>query len=711
MSSIRGGSGREPALRFLAPAVFGIVLFAAIFFCYGVSVPDFLKYLFGLLVFVYMPGRVILRAARLEPGRPAATALSLALGLTSTVVIYKFAAFAGAEALYLLWVLACAVVLVLRAVRRPPRLRDLAFRVTPAGAGLAFVAVSVLLMLVADNYRNALRQPDGSIVVHTRAYDGFLRDAVVRELSHSVPPQMPFAAGYPLSYHYGMDLFNSIFYRYLHIGVPDLNHRLSMTFFFALLLLTSYLLIGELGGSASASVMGAFLVVFGGGGLSYLSTLFWGVPQWGNVFYTFHFVNFVNVNSFLPGLGVLLAGFFALSRYLRSDGPSWLPVSAFLLAASLEFKVFFAVPLFAALGVSAIAALLLGRGPRLIKAALWTGIFSVPLTAASLLSNRGGPRFVFSPEFVDWIRFTLANLKFRALLEPWTGLVHQARITPVALLAAAAAVALFLLGGFGLNALALPSLLRGMKSGKEADRIRLFLGSFAAACVAYFFFAHVSLGGKPRNFTNSYVYTLAPIVLGFFWAERLGAFIAGRRRAWKVLILAGVIALSVPNTARFLWIKVGSPQPLVISRGFLEAADWLNRNSASDSVVMTAPDVRLACYFADRRVVLEDSPFSFVSWHLTGAQEKERSDDIRRFFVGPRPNGDALVKYHVSYVWTRAGDGRLGSLGDAGIEVAVEGGPGARAAPGVSKALRLERVFGNQEFEIFRVREAMPGPA
>jgi hypothetical protein len=709
MSSIRGGSGREPALRFLAPAVFAIALFAAIFFRFGVPVPDFLKYLFGLFAFVYMPGLVILRAAKLEPGRPAAIALSLALGLTSTVVIYKFAAFAGAEVLYFLWVLACAAVLVFRAVKRPPRLRDLAFRVTPAGAGLALVALSVLLMLVADNYRNALRQLDGSVVVHTRAYDGFLRDAVVRELSHAVPPQMPFAAGYPLSYHYGMDLFNSIFYKYLHIGVPDLNHRLSMTFFFGLLLLTSYLFIGELGGSATASVMGAFLVVFGGGGLSYLSTLFRDIPQWGNVFYTFHFVNFVNVNSFLPGLCVLLAGFFALSRYLRSDGPSWLPVSAFLLAASLEFKVFFAAPLFAALGASAIASLLLGRGPRLAKATLWTGAFSVPLAVASLLSNRGGPRFVFSFEFVDWIRFTLANLKLRALLEPWTGLVHHARITPVALLSAIAAVALFFLGGFGLNALALPSLLRRMRGAKEEDRIRLFLGFFAVACMAYFFFAHVSLGGKPRNFTNSYVYTLAPIVLGFFWAERLGAFLAGKRRAWKVLAVAGVVVLSVPNTARFLWIKVGFPQPLVISREFLEAADWMNWNSPGEAVIMTAPEVRLACYFADRRVVLEDSPFSFVSWHLTGAQEKEREDDIRRFFENPPPNGDALVKYHVSYIWMRAEDGRLGSPGDAGLDVAVEAGPATRAAPRSPKTLRLEPVFRNREYEILRVRDAAPG--
>jgi hypothetical protein len=653
----------------------------------GFPLLDFVKYIVGLLLIVYVPGRAILWAARLEAGRLANTTLSLVLGLTSTAVIYKLAGFLKAEAVFFFWILACAVFFVFKSVKRSPRGPARAFRVTPEGIGLACVALAVLLMLVADNYRNALPQPDGSIIVHTRAYDGFLRDAVVRELSHTVPPQMPFAAGYPLSYHYGMDLFNAIFYKYIHIGVPDLNHRLSITFFFALLVLTSYLFVRDLSGSGMAGVLAAFLVIFGGGGLAYLSTLFWGVSQWGNAFFTFHFVNLVNVNSFLPGLAILLAGFYALSRYLRTDRTAWVPLASFLLAASLEFKMFFAFPLFAALGAAAGIGLLFRHDPRMLKATAWTAAFSAPLLALSFLSNRGGPQFVFSPRFVDWIWFSLSSLKLRSLLEPWTALVHQSKISLESLLASGAAIVLFFVGGFGLNALAFPSLLRGMRSRRKGDQIRLFLGLFAAACVAYFFFVRVTLGGKPRNFTNSYVYAMAPLILCFFLTEWIAAVLAGKRRVWKVGAVAAVLALSVPNTAHFLWIKVRSPQPLVISRDFLEAARWLSGNSPAESIVLTAPDVRLGCYFADRRVVLEDSAFSFVSWHLTQDQQKEREDDIRRFFGNPGSNGDVLIKYRVSYVWTRAGDRRLGS----------------------SQTLPLQCVFGNQEYELFRVQKEPPG--
>ena len=187
--------------------------------------------------------------------------------------------------------------------------------------GCVFVFMAVFVMLSVDNYRNGLRQPDGSVVINTRAYDGFLRSAVVRELSHSVPPQMPFAAGFPLSYHYGMDLFNAIFYKHLHIGVLDLNHRLSLTFFFVLLVLGLLIFLRELAHSDRAAILGAFLVIFGGGGLSYLATVLWKIPQWGNVFYSFYFVNFINVNSYLPGLAVVGAGLASFGRVSHGDVP------------------------------------------------------------------------------------------------------------------------------------------------------------------------------------------------------------------------------------------------------------------------------------------------------------------------------------------------------------------------------------------------------
>jgi hypothetical protein len=97
----------------------------------GFPLLDFVKYIVGLLLIVYVPGRAILWAARLEAGRLANTTLSLVLGLTSTAVIYKLAGFLKAEAVFFFWILAGAVFLSSRASsgRRGGRLG-------PFGSGL-----------------------------------------------------------------------------------------------------------------------------------------------------------------------------------------------------------------------------------------------------------------------------------------------------------------------------------------------------------------------------------------------------------------------------------------------------------------------------------------------------------------------------------------------------------------------------------------------
>ena len=160
------------------------------------------------------------------------------------------------------------------------------------------------------------------MLINTHYYDGFIRNAVVRELSHSVPPQMSFASGFPIGYHYGMDLFLSIFYRHLGLGVLDLIHRFSLTWFFLLFITSMFIFVREMSSSQGAALLAAFLAVFGSGGFAYLATYLLGIYQWGNIFYSFYFFNFAGINSILPAFAVLGTGFFALSRALKTGSPA-----------------------------------------------------------------------------------------------------------------------------------------------------------------------------------------------------------------------------------------------------------------------------------------------------------------------------------------------------------------------------------------------------
>jgi len=701
-----GGSKKRigAAASFTLAAALAL-LFAAVFFHFGVPFLDTIKYAAGVFFLVYIPGRILLRIIGLESRGLETTVLSMLLGLTTTTILDKFARILGVEILFFLWIGFCAAFAVLGMVKHPPQPRNFRLRITPSGLGFGLVLLAVFAVLFMDNYRNGLRQPDGSLIVNLHYHDGFVRHAVVRELSHSVPPQMPFAAGFPLSYHYGMDLFNSIFYRHLHIGVCDLNYRLSLTLFFVLLSLMLFVLLNELAGSAAAAALGSGLVLFGGGGFSYLSTLFWGIPQWGNVFFSFYFINFVNINSFVPGLAILLAGFFALARYFRTGNRGWLVLSVLLLAGSFEYKMFFAVPVFGALALTAVHALVFRKDLRPLHALLWTGICSAPLLAAALFGNRGGPEFVLRLKFVDWFIFMLKDLKLAGPFAAWKNLIMRSQINLTTLGAAVLAVILFFVGGFGLNLLGVPLLFRKVRRADREGPMPVFLAGFIVACIGYFFLVHLSLGGTPRNFTNSYVYTMAPLVLCLFWSEQLAAFIAGKRMAWKSIVVGLVFILSIPNTAWLLWNKVRSPQPRVFYRDFLETVDWLNANTREDDVVMSTARIKFICYFADRRVVLDNTAQSFPTWHMTSVQFAERENDIARFFAEPRLNADVLSKYGVSYVWAVRGEGPLGDEPGLGSGIHCFEGLNTTTIRKFRKICRLELVFRDGPNALYRVHK------
>lgn len=696
---------RASRRRIGAAAVFVLAaslaaLLAAVFFRFGVPVLDTVKYAAGILFLVYIPGSVLLGIIRLdEKRRLEMTVLAMFLGLTTTTVFDKFARILGLEILFFLWIGFCAACAVYRALKRPPRPRNFGFNITPAGVGFGLVLLAVFAVLFMDNYRNGLRQPDGSIIVNLHYHDGFVRNAVVRELSHSVPPQMPFAAGFPLSYHYGMDLFNSIFYRYLRIGVFDLNYRLSLTLFFVLLALILFVLLRELAGSDTAAALGSGLVLFGGGGLSYLTTLFWGIPQWGNVFYSFYFINLVNINSFVPGLAILCAGFFALARYFRTGSRGWIVLAAILLAGSLEFKMFFAVPIFGALALTAVYSFAFHKGRRPLNILFWTGVFSAPLLATAWFSNSGGPKFLMRLKFVDWIIFMLKDLELAGLFAAWKNLVLRSQVNLTTIGTAGLAVALLCAGGFGLNVFAVPLLCRKIRRPDREGPMPVFLGGFIAVCIGYFFFVHLSLGGTPRNFTNSYVYTLAPLVLCFFWSERIALFIAGKRHVWKIIIVGLIFAISIPNTLWLMWNKVQYPQPRIFYRDFLETTAWLNANTRPDDIVLNPARIRFICYLADRRVVLDNSAQSFPTWHMTNAQFRERENDIARFLAEPRLNADVLSKYGVDWVWAFPGEGPLGDDPGLGSTISCFENLGTT----IRKTCRLEFVFRSGPNTLYRV--------
>lgn len=630
-----------------------LVLFFLVFRTFHVSLWDYVKFCFGLFVGVYLPGQAICWLLKLKVNRLEMATLSFIIGMTASTLLYRIAEIAKIGILFWAWLGLSAFYFLFKIVKNPPQKASFSFRITWVGIGLLGIALLVGAVLYIDNYRNGLTLPDGSVRFHMHYYDGFTRSALVRELSHSVPPQMPFAAGFPISYHYDMNLFASFFYKYLHIGVFDILHRLTITFYFAIVIMACFIFIRVWSRSDGVALLGAFLVLFGGGGLGYFFGLIskYG-SYWGKLFYSFYFIDITSINPFLPGLAVLFAGLYCLQKYFLMKRTVWLFLGSFLLAIVTGYKLTFAVPLLAALGLTAFIYLLRKKTAPLYPA-LVTGLMMSPLLLLAYLLNVNGPRYVPKIQFSNWIVFSLLEIKFMKLAKAWGEFIQFTSITPQHILLAAAVLVIFFLGAFGLAFFSLPSLVKKIVSSRKEKFMDVLMFSLVLCGVILFFWANPYLGSRTRNWIVVDIFKLSSIILLVWWAGRIGIFLKNKKKALQAFVVLAAILLSIPNTVQFMWAKVYYPQTQIFDKHFVATCQYLNAKTDEESVILHSLHVMHVCYFADRRVVLDTAAHSYVNFHLEPEQHDERYGDVARFYENPVAGGDVLDKYGVSYMWVK----------------------------------------------------------
>jgi hypothetical protein len=687
---------------------FGALVLSGAGFCllmsrFGVSPLDTLKFLFGLLAGVYIPGEVLCALLRLKAARLERFTVAIVLGMTASTLVYRIAGMAGAYWIFWAWLLLCGLVFAVRLASSPPARSSFSFRVTWTGAGFIALVAVLLLLLAFDNFRNGITLPDGSVRLHMRYYDGFTRNNLVRELSHSIPPQMPFAAGMPISYHYDMNLFVSIFYKYLGLDVLDLLHRLTITFYFAALCLAVFIFMRRWSRSGGIALFGVALSVFGSGGLAWALALISGYRGlWGMPFFSFYYLDLVSINPILPALAVIFAGMFGLWMYFETRAKSWLFLSAYFLAVLTAYKMPLGLPVLGALAGAAALYLLRRKDALFLWAFLATSLASAPLIVAAYVLNTGGPGFVAKIAFSNWIIFSLLDMKWTAVAVAWTELLKFTALTLKTVILALCGVLGFFLGSFGVSLAALPSLAKRTLASRLEDRITAMMGFLVAACCAVFFFANPILGRRSRNWIFMDAFKLAAFVMLLYAAVWL-AGIFRKKTGILAAAAAGLFLLSVPNTVQFVRLKWKAPSTMIMDANFLEAARFLNASTEPDAVVLHSESVLFVCYFADRRVVLDNSPHSYLNYHLLPEQQKERRADIARFFASPSEEGAILDKYRVGYVWVKKRVDTKLWADRLPERIPVWARPGEKGEGERRMSHELELVFSNFRYALYRV--------
>lgn len=596
---------------------------------------------------ILIPGTVLFNWLKLKTTFLTAISLILSLGFVSTIILAKFSRWLKIEVIFFCW-------LAFTFIRFWPlllkgRLEFIEVRFSrPFLFGIFFLFLSFFIILLIDNFPNGRLLPSGDLALRMRFYDGFLRIAVTHELSHSFPPQLPFAAGYPLNYHYGMDLFFSLFVRYGHLNVFDVNHRLGLTFLAFLLFLNLIVFLRSFLRADSLTLFGTFYLIFGSGGLAYIFCSLFQAPFTGNIFLNFYFHDLISLNSLLPALAIFFVALTCFDEYEKEGRTGWLIAASLFLATLFEFKVFLIVPVATSLLSATGWQFIIHKKKNLIPLTILTGLFSLPLFLTALLSSKNfmGYRFTLKP--IDWITHVLRELHLTRWSKIWSAFISGNPNGLYAFIIILVIIIIYLIGAFGLTLLAWP---RVLKAIFESSGLQSFLSCFSLISVAYFFFFNWSLGRLSRNLLNIYVFYAGLIGLSLFFLLNLREFLSKYNPFKKVIILTLLCLLSIPNTGFYLASRIKRPETRIFSHSFVAAANWVQKNIEPEAIILHPTDMRYICYLAGRRVVLDNSIHSYLDFHLPRVKIRERIADVDRFFHDPENNLDVLLKYEVNYIW------------------------------------------------------------
>jgi hypothetical protein len=552
-------------------------------------------------------------------------------------------------------------------------------------------------------YRCLVLMPH-KLLTFVRLPDLILHLGIANELTHAMPPQVPFLAGLPLSYHWGMDLVAAMFSNCAGIGVPDLTVRFLPTFFVTTTVLAVYCCARAWLGSHWLALLTCFLVLFGedfsfipgvllGGGTIW-SAHFFEVPT----VYSLYFIN-----PMLPALACLFTGLFCLERYTIEGAKPWLLFAAFLFAALAQYKLFVSLHVLAALSVAGVVIFLRHRDTRLFAVFILTGALIAPCLLNTWLKNSVGGNIWVRIDPYPYVSNAIAKMAplWTATTSSKTALLNGPWSFSALLLFLVIALPLYLVGSLGGRSVALPAMLRECRATHRDTIHRFFLVVFVIVGFVLTMILRVTPREFPSDYNNSgWFYVQSKYVVWIFAVGQIASWLRGRKPAVGAAVFLLLVALAVPSTVQFFYKQTTRGGLPVLDAATTEMIDFFTAKATEGKVVFSRQPLAVPLLALTRcRVPLESNVFlhSFAS----ASELSVRSQDIEDFWKGleaGRIRDDVLEKYGADYVLAEKQDGaelilhRSAGAGDAAFFGLRSGRP----------------VFENDRFRVYEVSRHAP---
>ena len=654
----------------------------------------------AVVVLAYMPGKLLLVLLRRTLTPLEDVTLACFLGLIVSGLVYWLTTFAHQSRLYFIWPLATAAVFIwLHAGKRKSSSRD-SVEIPPQNesekrscdrSALVFAGVVALGVIVLAflpfYYANLTWQADGTMRV-CPVPDVLFHIAVANELTHTIPPQAPHFAGHSLSYHYAMDLSTAMFANATGLSTVDLTVRFVPTLLLVLSMLSVFCFARNWLASGYLGALVVFLVFFGEDfsfvpGLLLGENVDWSLryfsvpPAVLPLFYT---------NPILPGLGLLFAGFFCLQRYLQERSGAWLFLTALVLVALIEVKIFTAAQIMCSLGVAAVLYLVAYRNSELFKVAACMVVLAVPLVWPVLLKNKSEANVVMKFEPGLYVSQAMDAIGIKDRLSGWLAFTTMA-------------LPIYLVGTLGLRVIGVPGILNAVFRPNAKSAVRFILALFVVIGLLIALMCSITPAGWTFRYNPvsgtflvqskyvAWLFAVEVLQTLYRWAVGRGVYSS----VAAATITAIAIGLSVPSAAQhFIYWRnfdhlFGNGKPFgkqlqSYDAEILAVADFLTKDARAGDVVLCGDEL-LAPILSLTNCRVPSGLFAQAA--VARSDFTHRESAVKQFWKDWRLGNvqqDLLREAGVRYIVVRKGS---------------EGLPAT--IPAVSN------VFENSEFAVFKV--------
>jgi hypothetical protein len=645
-------------------AFFAVVLIGLLPLIITFRAPSFTHlgvFLASLLSLLFIPGMFLIRALKIPARGLELPLISLSLGIAASNMVFWALAFLRVTPAYVAWPFGAATGLFVLHFRRSGPPHGNRSVVWPYLSVLLVALLIVAPMAMLPHFASdwVIRE-DGSTQLSLNNHrDGLLHLSVANELGYSFPPQVPFLAGQPLHYHYGMDLVTAAFHGFSGIPINELCIRYLPTLYLSLFVLSVACFTRRWLGSFLWGLVAAVFVVLGED-FSFIPGLVLNNQRvWTKHYFQVPTIySLYWINPMPSAMAFLFTGLLCLRHGYKRRHQSrlWVILAGVHFAIMGTFKVFAGLHLLVALFF--VAALNLKKADSYWFKASLVALACIVFIIAPVVASQTETTVVDIKPVVysKYLPQALKHLNlsempgFRDVTEMFVSRSPTSSAVVVTLLLG---LPLFILGSFGMRVTGIPSMIRSLFSRRKTQPEGALLALFVIGGCVLTLVLKVTPIDFPDRYDNSvwffvqskYVAWLFVVLAAARWWQR------GRRRLATAATIV-ILILALPSSLQFFVKESKVNSRIRIPREAFEVVDYISNEAPDGTVVLTRAKKVRVLLLAMTRCRVPYHPI-FTESFIRKNEIRERVGDLGRFWKDWEKGSireDIASKYRLAYV-------------------------------------------------------------